>query len=318
MMMQSNDMNDYNTQLALHFDRHRLERNLHEFYKYTSYTYSHINYNALENYNQSDNSRWSDGYMFVHPNLNLEDESLQFSIIQGEESVVDINSLSTFDRVYSEAVSISPSATSEPNSFPVSSAQSAGGQSISAGYGYASSLRPLSPLSTNMPLSNNIQGADRRPFSPPRRQVYSRGSFVNRRPFSPNPIIHTHSRPNTANALSISQKYWSTEEILKDISIITGSTIDTHFDDSFTTLNSMHVHAFQRPWTAKSGTGSSRHSKDDHTDISFVSGTSSIAELKIRKRNLEKKFANAYAARLRDQPPSAIELNLVREAGSKA
>jgi hypothetical protein len=313
MMIQSNDMHDFNTQLALHFDRNRLEQNLHEFYKYTSYTYSHINSNAVDNYNPSDNFRWSD--MFIDPNLKLEDESIQFSIIKGEESVVDINSLSTFDREYAAPVSISPSVSSEPESLPVSLAQTAGGQSISAGY--ASSLRPLSPLFVNMPLSNNIQGSKIRPFSPSRRQVHSRrGSVINRRPFSPNPIIH--GRPNTANAPSISEKYSSTEEILKDISIITGSTIDTHLDDSYTTPNSMHFHAYQRPWTARSGAGSSRHSKDDYTDISFVSGTSSIVELKMRKRNLEKTFADAYAVRLRDQPPSAIELNVVREKVSKA
>jgi hypothetical protein len=64
-----------------------------------------------------------------------------------------------------------------------------------------------------------------------------------------------------------------------------------------TTIDSLINHNHLRPGTAKSaGAGTSIRCLDDEfSGVSFMSGSSSIAELKLKKRMLERSFVSKYA-----------------------
>lgn len=236
----SDETNDFNYDVAQCFDRTRLERDLLEFYNFTS---------------TAGRQNW------VH----LEDEkSVEFSIFSDYSVGTSMRSMSTFDKLFLATdkefiMNLSPVT---PNVVP--------GQ-----------MRPFSP-------SGTLLSRNRRPFSPASslHQRRPQSTYSRRRPFSPDAL----SRPRS--------RYQHRRPSTKVISPTLDTTIDSSID--------FHPPRM-RPRTAQSIGISYRD--DEFSDISFISGTSSIADLKMKKRLMERNFMEKYPLF-----PDTIELNAVHEA----
>ena len=84
-MVRSNEFNDFNNDIASCFDRDRLEHDLLEFYKFTS----------------PHRPRWGDSGLFAYPHINVEDESVEFSIMSmNEDESMGNTTMNTFDREF--------------------------------------------------------------------------------------------------------------------------------------------------------------------------------------------------------------------------